>query len=58
MVDPFLQFRETDVESGGDDAALVKSAIELNDNLSRSMVVDFLEFSNIACTVISTHAKT
>ncbi len=39
----------TDVEAGADDAALVQSAIELDDDLARSVVVDDLELADVAC---------
>jgi len=53
LIDPFLQFVETDVESGGDDAALVQSPIKLNDNLSGTMVINFFEFTNVTYSVLA-----
>jgi hypothetical protein len=48
LVDPFLQVGKTDVESGGDDAAFIQTAVELDDNFTGTMVIDFLEFANVA----------
>jgi hypothetical protein len=48
LVDPFLKIRQSNIEAWGDDAALIESAIELYDNLSRTMIVDFLKFANIS----------
>lgn len=44
---PVLETANWDVESWGDDTALVKSAQKLNDDLSRSVVVDILEFTDV-----------
>jgi len=46
--DPLLEICEADVVSWGDDASLVQSAVQLDDNLSGSVVINFLEFSNVA----------
>jgi hypothetical protein len=40
---------DTDVESGGDDTSLVQSTVELDDDLSSSVVVNDLELSDVAC---------
>jgi hypothetical protein len=45
---PLLEIGETDVVSGGDDTSLVEAAVQLNDNLAGTVVIDFLEFTNIA----------
>jgi hypothetical protein len=45
---PLLKLTELDVEARGDDTALVEATIELDDNLSRTVVIDLLEFTNIA----------
>lgn len=37
-----------DVEAGGDDTSLVKTSVELDDNLARAMVVDDLKFTDIS----------
>lgn len=46
---PVLNFVGTNVKTGGDDAALVEPAVELNDNLARPMVVHKLKLANISC---------
>ena len=46
--DPLLEVGETDVVSGGDDTSLVETAVQLNDNLARSVVVNLLELANVA----------
>jgi hypothetical protein len=47
-VHPVFDLVERDVESGGDDTALVDSTIELDDDLSRTVVIDVFEFVNVA----------
>lgn len=47
--DPLLEIGETDVVSGGDDTGLVETAVQLNDNLARAVVIDLLELANVAC---------
>jgi hypothetical protein len=37
-----------DVEARGDDASLVQAAIQLYNNLAGTVIVDDLEFTNIA----------
>lgn len=49
QVDPRLDLGHLDVETRRDDARLVESAIQLNDNLSGTMVIDYLKFTDIAC---------
>lgn len=46
--DPLLDLSELNVESWRDDSALVQSSVELDDNLSGSVVVDLLEFADVA----------
>jgi hypothetical protein len=46
--DPLLDLGETDVEAGGDDTALVDAAVELDDDLARTVVVDLLELLDVA----------
>ena len=53
LIDPFLQVGKADVESRGDDTALIETAVELDDDFSRTMVINFLEFANVAWTPIS-----
>jgi hypothetical protein len=48
-VDPVFDLVKRDVESGGDDTTLVDTTInELDDDLSRSVVIDVFEFVNVA----------
>lgn len=59
---PVLDRVDGNVEAGRDDAALVQAAVQLDDNLAAAVVVDNLEFANVACRCISTrflpyHAK-
>ena len=49
QVDPGLDLGHLDVETWRDDARLVESTIQLNDDLSGTMVVDYLKFANVAC---------
>jgi len=44
---PLLEIAETDVISWRDDTSLVEAAVQLDDNLARSVVIDLLEFANI-----------
>jgi len=37
---PLLEIGQTDVVAGGDDTGLVEAAVELDDNLARSVVVN------------------
>jgi hypothetical protein len=48
LIDPCFQIGKTDVESRRNDSALVETSVELNDNLTRTVIINFLEFSNIA----------
>jgi len=48
LVDPFLQVGKTDVESWRYYATFVQTTIELDDDFTGTMVIDFLEFANIA----------
>lgn len=48
VLDPLLNVVDLDVESGRDDTTLVESAVELNHNLSGSVVVNVLELANVA----------
>ena len=42
-----LDIVEADIESGGDDAALVETTDEVDNDLAGSMVVDDLELTNV-----------
>lgn len=46
---PLLEITELNVVARRDDTSLVETAVELNDNLSAAVIVDFLEFANVAC---------
>lgn len=46
--DPSLDVLQGDVESWGDDSALVDSSEELDDDLVRSVVIDQLELSDVS----------
>ena len=40
--------RNLDVVAGGDDTGLVQAAVELDNDLAGSVVIDLLEFTNVA----------
>ncbi len=46
---PLLEISELDVVTRRDDTSLVEAAVELDDDLAVSVVIDFLEFANVAC---------
>ena len=48
LINELLEILQLEVESWGDDTALVKSSIELNNNLSGSSIVNNLEFVDIS----------
>lgn len=48
VLDPLLNVVDLDVESRGDDSALVESAVELDHNLAGSVVVHVLKLANVA----------
>ena len=50
ILHPLLNVRHCDIESGGDNSALVDAANELHHNLAGAVVVDHLELANVACT--------
>ena len=52
VVGPSFDVADLDVESGGDDTTLVQSAVQLNDNLARSVVVDVFELADVAYDVL------
>ena len=45
---PLLEIGETDVVAGRDDTSLVQAAVQLDDDLAGAVVVDLLEFTNVA----------
>jgi len=48
QVDPGFDLAVLDVEAGGDDTSLVEAAIKLDDDLAGTVVIDDLEFTNVA----------
>ena len=57
---PLLEIGETDVVAGRDDTGLVQAAVELDNDLAGSVVVNLLEFTNVAyrrCSVSLNVAK-
>lgn len=48
QIDPGLDLGHLDVEPWRNHARLVESAIQLNDNLSGTVIVDYLKFTNVA----------
>jgi hypothetical protein len=63
QIDPRLDLRDLDVEPGRDDACLVEPAVELHDDFTRAVVVDDLEFADVAwewggqCHVLKSELK-
>lgn len=49
LLHPVLDLAELHVEAGRDDTALVDAAVELHDDLARSVVIHFLELSDVTC---------
>ena len=48
QVDPVLDLVDRDVVAGRDDTRLVQTAVQLNDDLARTVVIDDLELANVA----------
>ena len=48
QVDPVLDLVDLNVVAGGDDASLVEAAVELDDYLARTVVIDNLERADVA----------
>ncbi|KAH3669694.1 hypothetical protein OGATHE_002506 [Ogataea polymorpha] len=51
VVSPSLNVLNLDVESWRDDTTLVESSVQLDDNLSGSVVIDVFEFSNVTMSL-------
>lgn len=51
--DPLLEITELNIVAWVDDTSLVDATIELDNNLAAAVVVDLLEFANVACTLLS-----
>ena len=56
QVDPVLDLVNGDVVAGRDDTGLVQAAVELNNDLARTVVVDNLELADVAC--VKRHVST
>ena len=54
QVDPRLDLVDLDVESGGDDTSLVEAAVELNDDLAGTVVVDLLKLADVTMALHDT----
>ena len=48
VVAELLEVLQLEVESRGDDSALVKSTIEIDDDLAISLIINDLELANVA----------
>lgn len=57
LLDPLLHVTELDVVAGRDDASLVQAAVELDDDLAVTVVVDLLELANVACNYESARCR-
>jgi hypothetical protein len=44
---PLFDFTNLDVETGRDNTTLVKTTVKLDNNLTGTMVIDFLELTNV-----------
>jgi hypothetical protein len=49
QVDPRFDLVGLDVETRGDDTRLVETAVQLDDDLARAVVIDDLELADVAC---------
>lgn len=49
---PGLKVTELNGVAGVDDTALVETAVQLDDDLARAVVVNFLELANVTCSRI------
>lgn len=55
VVSPSLDIVNFDVESWGDHTTLVQSTVQLNDNLTRSVVINVFELTDVAFEVSIGH---
>ena len=55
---PLLEVFELDIVSGRNDTGLVEAAVELNDDLAISVIVNFFELANVACSNRVSHFDT
>lgn len=44
---PLFEFGKLDVETGRDNTTLVKTTVELDDDLAGTVVIDLLKFTNV-----------
>lgn len=51
VVSPSLNVGDLDVESGRDNSTLVQSTVQLNDNLTRTVVINVLELTNVTMSL-------
>jgi hypothetical protein len=49
QVNPGLDLAGLDVEARGDDTSFVQATVELDNDLARTVVINQLEFANVAC---------
>lgn len=49
--DPLLNVADSDVETGRDDTGLVKTTVELNNNLTRAVVIDVLKLIDVTVSL-------
>lgn len=47
VVDPVFHLWQLDIVTGRDDTTLVQTAIQLNDNLTGTVIIDNLKFTDI-----------
>ena len=57
QVDPGLDLGKLDVEPGRNDTGLVQAAVQLNDDLARTMVVDNLELADVSYKYGNQHPR-
>ena len=50
QVDPRFNLGNLNVEAGRDDTSLVETAVELDNDLAGTVIVDDFEFTNVACS--------
>ena len=52
---PLFQVFELDIVSRRNDSGLVQAAVQLDDDLAVSVVVDLFELANVACSLLVSH---
>ena len=48
LIDELLEILKFEVESWGDDTTLVESSVKINDDLTVSLIIDDLEFTDVS----------